>query len=154
MTLFSELGLSEPTCHALTGAGFTTPTPVQFQAIPHVIAGRDVLGLAQTGTGKTAAFALPLIERLRTSGVGNARGPRVLVLAPTRELAVQIGADFDRFGRPNGIRHTVVVGGVAIRPQIRAVAPTGRAGRDSWPPAGPVAAEAPALAARLPRRSR
>ena len=121
VTSFTELGLSEPLCRALAGAGYTSPTPVQSKAIPHLIAGRDVLGVAQTGTGKTAAFVLPLLQQMRQASGGSA-GPRALVLAPTRELAVQIGAEFGRFGLAHGLQHAVVIGGVSLRPQIRAIA--------------------------------
>lgn len=121
MTSFTELGLSEPLCRALAGASYTSPTPIQSKAIPHLIAGRDVLGVAQTGTGKTAVFVLSLLQQMRQASGGGA-GPRALVLAPTRELAVQIGAEFGRFGPAHGLRHAVVIGGVGLRPQIRAIA--------------------------------
>jgi ATP-dependent RNA helicase RhlE len=88
-TSFDSLGLIDPLRRAVSGAGYETPTPIQFQAIPHLLAGRDLLGCAQTGTGKTAAFALPILDRLaRTPRAPDRRGPRVLVLAPTRELAL------------------------------------------------------------------
>ncbi|MDA1132298.1 MAG: DEAD/DEAH box helicase [Proteobacteria bacterium] len=122
VTSFSELGLSEPLCRALAGAGYSSPTPVQSMAIPHGIAGRDILAVAQTGTGKTAAFGLPLLQALSTGGSSRAAGPRALVLAPTRELAIQIGAELGRFGKAHGLRQTVVIGGVRIQPQIRAIA--------------------------------
>ena len=100
---------------AITTAGYTTPTPIQAQAIPEVIQGRDVMGLAQTGTGKTAAFALPILDRL----IEGRRGTlRALVVAPTRELAEQINEAFRTLGRKSGLRSTTVYGGVSINPQI------------------------------------
>ncbi len=100
---------------AITAAGYTTPTPIQAQAIPEVIQGRDVMGLAQTGTGKTAAFALPILNRL----IEGRRGTlRALVVAPTRELAEQIHEAFRALGRKSGLRSTTVYGGVSINPQI------------------------------------
>ena len=94
MTLFSDLGLSPDTVSAVTHAGYTTPTPIQEQAIPVALAGRDVLGIAQTGTGKTAAFTLPMIDKL-AAGRSKARMPRSLVICPTRELADQVAASFE-----------------------------------------------------------
>jgi ATP-dependent RNA helicase RhlE len=120
---FLELGLVEPILRAVAAEGYTTPTPIQSQAIPHVLAGRDLLGCAQTGTGKTAAFALPILHRIdrqRRSAV--ARAPRVVVLAPTRELASQIGQSFAVYGRHLHFRHTVIFGGVGQAPQVRALA--------------------------------
>ena len=116
---FDELGLDAPIVRAVVSEGYTVPTPIQSQAIPHVIAGRDVLGCAQTGTGKTAAFALPILHQLdRTRRAATARTPRVLVLSPTRELAAQIGASFASYGRNVRFRHTVVYGGVDMNAQI------------------------------------
>ena len=101
---------------------YTSPTPIQAQAIPHVLAGRDLLGIAQTGTGKTAAFALPILQRLAaTSGRPARRTCRALVLAPTRELASQINESFRVYGRGLKLSSTVVFGGVAAGPQIRAL---------------------------------
>jgi ATP-dependent RNA helicase RhlE len=123
--LFSELRLSAPILRALEQEGYTTPTPIQQKAIPVVMAGSDVLGCAQTGTGKTAAFALPLLNRLMEAPVDKAaRGPRkarVLVLAPTRELAVQIGESFATYGRDTGLSGTVIYGGVSQFHQERAL---------------------------------
>ncbi|MHB1037227.1 MAG: DEAD/DEAH box helicase [Pirellulales bacterium] len=119
---FEELGLDEPLLRAVVAEGYTIPTPIQFQAIPHVIAGRDVLGCAQTGTGKTAAFALPILHRLTHGGNpprGRGRRIRVLVLSPTRELALQIAESFQAYGRHTALRHTVVFGGVSQKPQVR-----------------------------------
>ncbi len=120
---FAEMGLSEALLKAVEHEGYTTPTPIQQQAIGHVLAGRDVLGVAQTGTGKTAAFALPILDRLAASGVNNQRGrkARVLVLSPTRELATQIAASFSVYGRHTRLRQTVIYGGVSQNPQARAV---------------------------------
>ena len=122
MTTFAELGLSAPVLRALAGEGYTTPTPIQAKAIPHVLAGRDLFGCAQTGTGKTAAFALPLIERMMADP--RKPGPRrcrTLVLAPTRELAGQIQQSFHAYGRHAGIQCAVIYGGVSQRPQADAV---------------------------------
>ena len=112
---FAELGLTETSLHALTRAGFERPTPIQAQAIPPALAGRDVIGTAATGTGKTAAFLLPIIERL--SALTGPRGPRALVLAPTRELAQQIDGELTRFGRGRHVRGAVVIGGVGMARQ-------------------------------------
>ena len=116
---FEELGLSEPILRAVIAEGYPAPTPIQAQAIPHVIAGRDLLGCAQTGTGKTAAFALPILERLSSAAPpkGQGRKIRTLVLSPTRELASQIGDSFQAYGRNTTLRHTVVFGGVNQNPQ-------------------------------------
>src|SRR5215813_1928806 len=95
---FSQLGLSPELLRAVSDAGYTTPTPIQQQSIPHVNAGRDVLGCAQTGTGKTASFALPMIDKL-TAGRARARMPRSLVLEPTRELATQVEVAFETYGK-------------------------------------------------------
>ena len=123
MNSFNELGLSQPLLHALAGQGYQTPTPIQAQAIPLVLTGQDLLGLAQTGTGKTAAFALPILQRLSQSPTRNPRACRVLVLAPTRELASQIGESFRTYGARMGVTVAVVVGGLKIGPQMRALAP-------------------------------
>ncbi|HVY35257.1 MAG TPA: DEAD/DEAH box helicase, partial [Caulobacteraceae bacterium] len=98
MTSFSDLGLSPEVLKAVTDAGYDTPTPIQAQAIPVALAGRDVLGIAQTGTGKTAAFTLPMIDRL-AAGRSKARMPRSLVIAPTRELADQVAASFEKYAK-------------------------------------------------------
>jgi ATP-dependent RNA helicase RhlE len=119
---FLELGLVEPILRAVAVEGYTTPTPIQAQTIPHVLVGRDLLGCAQTGTGKTAAFALPILHRIdgeRRPAV--ARAPRVVVLAPTRELASQIGQSFATYGRHLHFRQTVIFGGVGQAPQVRAL---------------------------------
>jgi ATP-dependent RNA helicase RhlE len=120
---FSDFGLSQPLLRAITAEGYTTPTPIQEKAIPHILAGRDLLGCAQTGTGKTAAFALPILEQLtQESAPKGKRKPRVLVLTPTRELAAQIGASFATYGRHTTIASTVVFGGVNINRQVQALA--------------------------------
>jgi len=119
---FAGLGLSPALLRALADEGYTTPTPIQEKAMPHVLDGRDLFGCAQTGTGKTAAFALPLIERMRASDQRPAaRRCRALVLAPTRELAAQIHASFLAYGRHAGIRAAVVYGGVGQHQQARAL---------------------------------
>ncbi|HVZ89466.1 MAG TPA: DEAD/DEAH box helicase [Polyangia bacterium] len=106
----------------MLGAGYETPTPIQTQAIPHLLQGRDVMGCAQTGTGKTAAFALPLLDRLaRTPRVAGRPGPRVLVLAPTRELAMQIAESFRTYGRHLPLATAVIFGGVGQGPQVEAL---------------------------------
>ncbi len=122
MTDFAGLKLAQPLLRAITDEGYTTPTPIQSQAIPSLLKGRDLLGVAQTGTGKTAAFALPLLDRLiRHGGKAKPRHPRALILAPTRELAGQIGESLRGYGRHVRLRTTVVFGGTSIRPQIRAL---------------------------------
>jgi ATP-dependent RNA helicase RhlE len=121
MTKFQELGLSEPLLRALTQEGYTQPTPIQLKAIPVVLAGHDLLGCAQTGTGKTAAFALPLIERMRSANVGKQRNIRLLVLAPTRELASQIYDSFRTYGQHTHLRATVIYGKVSQQHQVKAL---------------------------------
>jgi ATP-dependent RNA helicase RhlE len=118
---FSQLGLAQPILRAVASEGYTLPTPIQLQTIPHVVAGRDLLGCAQTGTGKTAAFALPVLHRLSTAKREGRRRIRVLVLSPTRELAAQIGESFRAYGRHTDLRHAVVYGGVGQQPQVRAL---------------------------------
>jgi ATP-dependent RNA helicase RhlE len=119
---FSDLSLRSEIQNALTSQGYERPTPIQAETIPHALAGRDVLGIAQTGTGKTAAFALPILERLARSSAralpGNARA---LILTPTRELALQIAENFDGYGANLGLRSAVIFGGVAQRPQVAAM---------------------------------
>ncbi len=123
MENFDQLGLAKPLLNALASAGYTAPTPIQQQAIPHVLAGRDLQGIAQTGTGKTAAFAVPILQRLAADRRAPApRACRVLVLAPTRELASQIAESFQTYGRHTGLKTTVMFGGVPKPRQSRAVA--------------------------------
>ncbi len=118
---FEQLALIEPILGALRASGHTAPTPIQAQSIPAFLAGRDLCGTAQTGTGKTAAFVLPILQRLATRS--GKRGLRALVLAPTRELAVQIDAAFGGYGRNlPAIRHTAVYGGLDLADQARALA--------------------------------
>jgi ATP-dependent RNA helicase RhlE len=120
---FSDFGLNEQLLRALDSESYETPTPIQVKAIPHVLAGRDLLGCAQTGTGKTAAFALPILQRLMLEPHDKGRRKlRALVLAPTRELALQIGASFATYGRFASISGTVAYGGVNIKRQIDALA--------------------------------
>ncbi len=113
---FSQLGLSDKVLAAVNAAGYTTPTPIQQQAIPHVLARRDVLGIAQTGTGKTAAFTLPMLTRLE-HGRARARMPRTLILEPTRELAAQVQGSFERYGAGQKLNVALVIGGVSFDDQ-------------------------------------
>lgn len=115
---FSDLGLIPELLRAVADKGYDTPTPIQAQAIPAVLSGRDVLAGAQTGTGKTAGFVLPLLQQLR---VAEGRAPRVLVLSPTRELTAQIADNAAGYGRYMNLRTTVIFGGVSERPQIAAL---------------------------------
>ena len=120
---FSDFGLAEPILRAVAACGYTTPTPIQAKAIPGQIEGRDILGIAQTGTGKTAAFVLPILQRLMTSrSDGGSRAPRALILAPTRELAIQIGDDLRAYSKFLHLRHAVIFGGVKEGAQISALA--------------------------------
>lgn len=120
---FNELRLIEPLLKAVTETGYTSPTPIQQQAIPHLLEGRDLLGCAQTGTGKTAAFALPILQRLIENPKRVvSRQPRVLVLTPTRELAIQIYDSFRSYGKNLRLWHAVVYGGVGQGPQVKALA--------------------------------
>ena len=115
---FSELGLSDELLRAVIDAGYTTPTPIQREAIPHVLRGRDVLGCAQTGTGKTASFTLPMIEVL-AAGRARARMPRSLILEPTRELAAQVAQNFDTYGKYFKLTKALIIGGVSMDDQMR-----------------------------------
>ncbi len=120
---FAELDLIEPLQHALRTAEYTKPTPIQAQAIPHLLAGRDLLGCAQTGTGKTAAFTLPILQRLvNVPKPPKAKSVRALILTPTRELALQIADSCSTYGRYLKITHAVVMGGVGHVPQIKTLA--------------------------------
>ncbi|MDE2229658.1 MAG: DEAD/DEAH box helicase [Alphaproteobacteria bacterium] len=123
MTLsFSGLDLVEPIQRALRAENYETPTPIQAQAIPHLLAGRDLLGIAQTGTGKTAAFALPILQRLAATRTPAPRNSmHALVLTPTRELALQIADSFRTYGRHMGLRTAVIFGGVGQGPQVDAL---------------------------------
>src|SRR2546422_4166843 len=117
---FSALGLSEPLLRAIAERNYTAPTPVQIDAIPAVLRGGDVWASAQTGSGKTAAFALPILQILSTTRRERGRFVRALILAPTRELAAQIGESIRTYGRflPEPIKTLVVYGGVSINPQM------------------------------------
>jgi ATP-dependent RNA helicase RhlE len=122
ISTFADLGLAAPIQRAIAARNHTVPTPIQAQAIPELMQGRDMLGIAQTGTGKTGAFALPVLHALSAIGKTTARtGPRALVLAPTRELAIQIGEEFRAYGAAMPIRQTVIFGGVGYGPQIKAL---------------------------------
>ncbi|WP_292051466.1 MULTISPECIES: DEAD/DEAH box helicase [unclassified Brevundimonas] len=117
MTEFTKLGLSPTTLQAVTETGYTNATPIQAQAIPVALTGRDVLGIAQTGTGKTAAFTLPLIERLST-GRARARMPRAVVLCPTRELADQVAENFAKYAKGTRLNWVLLIGGVSMGDQV------------------------------------
>ena len=125
---FKELGLAEPILKALETEGYTHPTPIQEQAIPILLEGKDLLGVAQTGTGKTAAFGIPILHHLyeRISLSQNKRKVKALVVTPTRELAIQIGESFTAYGRHTGLKNTVIFGGVKQGKQVNAL----RAGVD------------------------
>ena len=119
---FQELNLTEPLLRAVTEKGYRTPTPIQQQAIPPALAGRDLLGCAQTGTGKTAAFTLPILQHLAAEPVRGRRPVRALVLTPTRELAIQIDDCCRDYARHTAVRHAVIFGGVSQRPQVEELA--------------------------------
>jgi len=119
---FADLGLTAPMLKALADAGYTRPTPIQAQAVPLALKGRDLIGLAMTGTGKTAAFVIPIIERL----LGGPRRTRALILTPTRELCVQVEESFRKYGKQSGLGVIPVYGGVGYEPQVKAL----RAGVD------------------------
>ncbi len=115
MTTFQDLGVSAPILKALDAEGYTKPTPIQMQALPIVAKGKDLIGLAQTGTGKTAAFALPILDRLhKDRKFPGEKACRTLVLAPTRELAAQIGDSFRAYGKFRGLCPAVAFGGVSM----------------------------------------
>jgi ATP-dependent RNA helicase RhlE len=123
LTKFTELGLAEPVLRAVSEEGYDTPTPIQGKSIPAVLNGQDVVGIAQTGTGKTAAFVLPLLSRLlEENKQAPGRSCRALIMAPTRELASQIDASIAAYGRYTGLTHAVIFGGVKAGGQIRALA--------------------------------
>src|SRR5215217_5442238 len=113
---FAELGLSDKVQQAVAASGYTEPTPIQAQAIPHILARRDVLGIAQTGTGKTAAFTLPMLTLLE-SGRARARMPRTLILEPTRELAAQVEESFERYGINHRLSVALLIGGMSFGDQ-------------------------------------
>src|SRR5213080_2145909 len=123
---FAELDLAPEVLDAVRDAGYTHPTPIQQQAIPVALAGRDLIGLAQTGTGKTAGFTLPIVQNLITTPLAGADGeplhrPRVLILTPTRELAAQVEASFRKYGKYTSLRVVPIYGGVGIEPQSKAL---------------------------------
>lgn len=116
---FEQLHLIEPILKALQQEGYTSPTPIQEQSIPILLQGNDLLGCAQTGTGKTAAFSIPILQKLYKTD--NKKGIKALILTPTRELAIQIGESFEAYGKYTGLRHTVIFGGVGQKPQTDAL---------------------------------
>lgn len=116
---FSNLGLIEPICRSLAAENYETPTPIQAQSIPHLLTGGDLLGCAQTGTGKTAAFALPILQRLSENKKQNQNRARALILTPTRELAIQIGENIAIYGKHLDLTFLTIFGGVSDRSQIR-----------------------------------
>ena len=115
---FDALGLSSEILKAVTDSGYTTPTPIQARTIPLALQRRDVIGIAQTGTGKTASFTLPMIEML-SKGRAKARMPRALVLEPTRELADQVSESFDKYSKYSKLSHALLIGGTAMDEQIK-----------------------------------
>lgn len=115
---FQELGLTEPILTSLTAEGYTQPTPIQAQSIPVLLQGKDLLACAQTGTGKTAAFALPIIQQLTKENAHKEKGIKALIITPTRELAIQIDDSFAAYGRNTRLRHTVIFGGVTQGKQV------------------------------------
>ncbi|NLH20914.1 MAG: DEAD/DEAH box helicase [Methanothrix sp.] len=117
---FQSLNIIDPLSRAIAKEGYTTPTPIQMQAIPYLLEGKDLMGIAQTGTGKTAAFVLPILQRMAAEiKVAMPGSPRVLVLAPTRELAAQIDHSFATYGQFLRFKHTAIFGGVSQVPQVR-----------------------------------
>ena len=115
---FNELGIIDPILKALKEEGYTSPSPIQEQAIPHLMEGRDLLGCAQTGTGKTAAFAIPILQAIGEQHGGGHRPTRALILTPTRELAIQIEESFKAYGRHMNLRTVCIYGGVSQKPQV------------------------------------
>src|SRR5690606_14643163 len=113
---FNGLGLSAKVTSAVADAGYTKPTDIQAKAIPHVLEGRDIIGIAQTGTGKTASFVLPMLTRLE-SGRARARMPRTLILEPTRELAAQVAENFEKYGKNHKLTMALLIGGVSFEDQ-------------------------------------
>ena len=115
---FNDLNLSAPLLRAIDEQGYSTPSPIQMQAIPAVIGGRDVMGAAQTGTGKTAGFTLPILDRLSAGPGAKPNQARALIITPTRELAAQVAESVSTYGRHLALKSTVVFGGVKINPQM------------------------------------
>jgi len=120
MTKFSDLNLDPRVLKAVEETGYLTPTPIQEQAIPYALEGRDILGIAQTGTGKTASFVLPMITKLG-QGRARARMPRSLVLAPTRELAAQVAENFETYAKHTKLAMALLIGGVSFKDQDRLI---------------------------------
>lgn len=121
---FNQLAIIEPILRALNNEGYSTPTQIQQQAIPEALQGKDLLGCAQTGTGKTAAFSIPILQLLHESnqsGIGTTKKPRALILTPTRELAIQIGESISSYGKYLSIRHAVIFGGVSQHTQVQKI---------------------------------
>ncbi|MDD6209436.1 MAG: DEAD/DEAH box helicase [Bacteroidales bacterium] len=119
---FKQLNLADPILQALQNEGYTNPTPIQSEAIPHILEGKDLLGCAQTGTGKTAAFSIPIIQLLLNQKENKQiKGIKALILTPTRELAIQIGDSFTAYGRYTSLRHTTIFGGVSQKAQTDAL---------------------------------
>jgi superfamily II DNA/RNA helicase len=117
---FADLGLSDPLLRAVTDSGYDVPTPIQKGAIPPVLMGKDLIGIAQTGTGKTASFVLPMIDIL-AEGRSRARMPRSLILEPTRELAAQVAENFEKYGKYHKLSMALLIGGVQMGDQIKAL---------------------------------
>src|SRR5690554_4237882 len=120
---FDKLDLIDPIAQAVREEGYETPTPIQAEAIPEVLQGRDLLGCAQTGTGKTAAFSIPILQLLYNQGLNKSRRRpiRALIVTPTRELAIQIGESIENYGRHTGLSSTVIFGGVNQNSQVKAL---------------------------------
>src|SRR6201993_2256502 len=124
LTSFQDFGLADPIARALSEENYVTPTPIQAQTIPLALAGRDVVGIAQTGTGKTAAFALPILHRILANRIKpQSKSCRVLVLSPTRELSGQILESFNAYGRHMRLTSTLAIGGVPMGRQVRSLMP-------------------------------
>ena len=121
MSNFESLGLSKKLLRAISDEGYDTPTPVQAQCIPLLLDGKDVLGVAQTGTGKTAAFALPVLQKILEKNISHKRQIRALILSPTRELAAQIDERFSVYSKYIDMRHKVIFGGVSQKPQVQSL---------------------------------
>src|SRR5690242_14076925 len=117
---FADLGLSDELLHAVTDSGYDVPTPIQRAAIPSVLMGKDLIGIAQTGTGKTAGFVLPMIDILH-HGRSRARMPRSLILEPTRELAMQVAENFEKYGKYHPLSMALLIGGVQMGDQVKAL---------------------------------
>jgi ATP-dependent RNA helicase RhlE len=120
---FEDLNIKAPFLKALNEGGYVSPTPIQKETIPLVLKGLDLMGMAQTGTGKTAAFTLPILQKLNAKqSTEKKRDPRALILAPTRELAIQINESIRKYGQYIAIKHTVIFGGVKEGPQVKTLA--------------------------------